>query len=180
MEEICTGCNLAKYEIIQRFFEENHKSLDFLRLHGVLPRTVDCLKCGHACTYNPERQSWQCNQKISVPEKEEKRRACGYVVSDYKGTILENCEFPAWILLLFINLSLKKHFPQSEVDENLELSPETSEKWRSFCSKVKNKINKDGKDPKVRLHQFLLEVARLYPPGPPPASASDSDPGDRD
>jgi len=51
-------------------------------------QSVDCLKCGHASTYRSERHSWHCNQKIRVLKRGKKSRACGYMVSDYRGIFI--------------------------------------------------------------------------------------------
>jgi hypothetical protein len=42
----CTGCNLKYIAIIKDFFVNSEKTIMFLIVHEVLPKNINCDKCG--------------------------------------------------------------------------------------------------------------------------------------
>ena len=135
MNSLCEGCHVTEFEAIVKFFNNNEEALVFLRKHGVLPNTVTCPTCDKPCVLRKDRPTWQCNSKVSVP-KTRKRKNCGFATPDYKGTFVEQCHFPVWKLVLFVNSWLRKRFTHEHVAQNLNLSTQTTVNWRSYCSEV--------------------------------------------
>ena len=138
--QLCQSCELDYFYVIARYhgvaFPGHEKfALQFFREHGVLPLSVECPNCKKDLVYREDRHQWYCNTSVRVP-RVKKRRRCGYVVSDFKGSFLDGTHLPAWKLLLFANHFVRKIWNHQTVLNSLELSPNTSVDWRSFCSEI--------------------------------------------
>ena len=120
---------------ITAFNRKDSESVSLFRQHGVLPSNVNCEKCGYQCNYRSDVHGWRC-QKTYVLAKTKKRRVCGYSISDYSGTFLQNTHLKPWQVLLFINHFLHHNWDHKTVVENIQISRPTSVDWRSFCSEV--------------------------------------------
>ena len=62
--------------------------------------------------------------------------ACGFSVSDRKGTFLDRIRFSPWKMVLFVNHFLSRYWDHKGEMESLHLSSATSVDWRSFCCEV--------------------------------------------
>lgn len=131
----CGGCFEDYFSCIAQFYKKNHESLEFLRGHGVLPRGVTCGRCGRACLYREDKHEWRCTGSALL-RKTKKRRFCNFAVSDYKGTFMQEVRLPPWKVVLFVNHWLSKNWDHATVIQCLNISQETSVKWRSVCSEV--------------------------------------------
>ena len=137
---LCDSCELDYHFVIAKYhggvFPGHEKfALEFFRQHQVLPLAVKCPNCDSDCVYRADKHQWYCNSSVKVA-KTKRRRRCGFVVSDYKGSFLEGTHLPPWKLLLFINHWLRKVWDHHVVINSLGLSSKTSVDWRSFCSEV--------------------------------------------
>ena len=48
---LCDGCSYNYFKVIAEFYEQESKSISFLRQHGVLPYEVFCKFCDSPCTF---------------------------------------------------------------------------------------------------------------------------------
>ena len=135
VDDACGGCIYSNWEFTANFFQKSTVAADFLRRHGVLPRSVECPNCKLPCKLRQDRHQWYCGRYRALP-KRKRSKQCNFTVSDYKGTFLEGTHLPVWELLLFCNHWLQKVWDHSSVFECLKWSPHTSVDWRSFCSEV--------------------------------------------
>ena len=128
------NCQWNYYQVIVRFWENDEKSVDFLREHGVLPKSVQCPRCDKPCTLRQDTRTWRC-QKLFVENKKKPRR-CTFAVADFHNTFLDNSRLPPWKIILFVNHFLSHLWDHKTVTECLGISPAFSVDWRSFCSEV--------------------------------------------
>ena len=91
----CSFCSFDYYQVIAEFYNNDAKSLAFFRSHSVLPAEIICPHCFSNCNYREDQSVWHC-RKSSVVPKSKKRRFCGFSVSDYKGTFLDNSNIAPW------------------------------------------------------------------------------------
>ena len=134
VQDTCSGSTLSYFQCISKFFEQSSAAKEFLRDHGVLPRSVQCPNCNLPCKLREDRHQWYCGRYRAVGKK--KRKQCDFTVSDYKGTFLEGTHLPVWQLLCFYCHWLQKKWDHQTVIECLKWSQHTSVDWRSFCSEV--------------------------------------------
>lgn len=184
---LCVGCTGNYFSIIAHFYEENKEAISFLREHGVLPQSVKCQKCNSECTLCESTKLWRCGASYTVP-KTKKQRHCDFTVEDRKGTFLQNCSFPEWKVILFVNHWLREKWDHKIAAELLKVSCQTCIEWHSFCSEVTDYwLNNQSSlgDPQttvkdktcvakclfmkahkfdVLVHTFFLQAASLYPP----------------
>ena len=138
--QFCQSCELDYFHIIGKYhgaiFPGHEKlAIDFFRQHKVLPLSVECPKCNSNLVFRPDKHQWYCNSSVRVP-KTKRRRRCGYVVSDFKGSFLDETHLPPWKVLLFVNHWVRKIWDHHTVINSLKISSATSVDWRSFCSEV--------------------------------------------
>lgn len=145
MGDLCEGCAQTYYRNIIAHFENNEASIEFFKAHGVLLKELDCPNCGHKCTLREDQHLFRCHKSFPVPHKK-KRRPCGFSVSSFKGSFLNNSHLEPWQVLCFMNFFCNKTFSHSEARINLQLSNHSTVDWRSFCSEVcENWVeNQDG------------------------------------
>lgn len=134
----CETCDFTYFRAIAEFFEDNKKSLQFLRSHGVLPNNVTCPKCGKACILRKGRNLWRCTHSY-VLQKRRKRYHCNFCVSDFKGSFLDNARIPPWKVLVFVNHFISHLWDHKTTIRCLNISGATSTNWRSFCCEVTDK-----------------------------------------
>ena len=131
--EICSGCELSEYDIIENFHKKNSSAIKFLENHGVLPKEVWCPTCKTKCDFREEKNIFVCRNIIRGKKGKKK---CSYSISKFTGTFMERSKLPAYKIVLFVNIFVRKHFSHDIVIENLQINKSTSVDWRSFCSEV--------------------------------------------
>ena len=80
----CQLYSFSYYSCIVQFFENDEKSMEFLRSHGVLPTTVTCAHCKSLCYFRRDQKIRRCQKRISVPKS--KKTTCRFTISDFKGS----------------------------------------------------------------------------------------------
>ena len=155
----CQSCSFNYYNCIVQFFENDEKSMEFLRSHGVLPTTVTCPHCKSLCTYRKDQKTWRCRKRISVPKS--KKTTCSFTISDFKGSFLHNTNIPPWKIVLFVNHYLSHVWDHRVMLECLNISSRTSVDWRSFCSEVtdawfQNQDSIGGEGVEVEIGETLI------------------------
>ena len=132
---LCEGCNFSEYQIVALCYNNNVTSIDFFRKHGVLPISNKCPRCNGDLKLSEKTHMWRCSASLKQLNSN-KRNRCGFKISDFNGSFLENSKLQQWQILLFINGWLKKKWNHSDIRDNLKISQKTSVDWRSFCSEV--------------------------------------------
>ena len=132
---MCDGCSYNYFKVIAEFYEQESKSISFLRQHGVLPYKVFCKFCDSPCTFREDKRIWRCRKSTVIP-KTKKRRYCNFSASDQKGTFLHNCYIPVWKILIFINHFLSHLWDHKTIQTCLGLSSRIIVDWRVFCAEV--------------------------------------------
>ena len=133
--ELCSGCDTTEYELVEKCYKKDTAAIHVLRSHGVLPMSSKCPRCERDLRYYEQETMWRCTGSAKIPDSN-KRKKCGYKISNYTGTFLENVRLAPWQVLLFSNSWVRKTFTHADATENLEMSRKTSIDWRSFCSEV--------------------------------------------
>ena len=164
----CDKCSFDYFQVIAEFYNNDAKSLSFLRSHSVLPSEIICPHCSSQCNYREDQRIWRC-RKSSVIPKTKKRRYCDFSVSDSKGTFLDHSYIAPWKVLLFINHFLSHLWDHRTVLSCLNISSKTSVDWRSFCSEVcynwfLNQEQIDGEGVEVEIDETQF-VRRKYERG---------------
>ena len=95
----CDKCSFDYFQVIAEFYNNDAKSLSFLRSHSVSPSEIICPHCSSQCSYREDQRVWRC-RKSSVIPKTKKRRYCDFSVSDSKGTFLDHSYIAPWKVLL--------------------------------------------------------------------------------
>ena len=62
--EICSGCELSEYDIIENFHKKNSSAIKFLENHGVLPKELWCPTCKTKCDFREEKNIFVCRNII--------------------------------------------------------------------------------------------------------------------
>ena len=52
---VCNVCTYNYYDFVVNFHSKDNLRIDFLRLHSVLPKTVECTNCKLLCQLRLER-----------------------------------------------------------------------------------------------------------------------------
>lgn len=130
----CTSCELSLYNGIHHYLGNDSAAIEFFRQHRVLPRRIDCPSCNSACTLREDTNIYRCRKILR--QHRQRPKECGYSVSMYKNTFLDNCKLPPWKVLLYVNHFLTDLWSHKVIMENLNISLTTSIDWRSFCSEV--------------------------------------------
>lgn len=131
----CDGCEYNYFKTIADFYENDDKSILFLRSHGVLPSTVICPNCGSACLYREDQKLWCCTHAYYLP-KTRKRRYCNFSVADIEGSLLDKALIPPWKIILFVNHFISHLWDYKTVINCLDISTSTSVDWWSICCQV--------------------------------------------
>lgn len=132
MGDGCLECSPVYYEVFANCFRNNEASVKLFQAHGVLSEELTCPNCGNKCTLWEDKHLFCCYDTYCLP-KTKKRLRCGYSVSLFKGSFLDNAHIEVWKILCFINLFCHKHFAHSLAQKNLSIGARASIDWRSFC-----------------------------------------------
>ena len=116
----CDKCSFDYFQVIPEFYNNDAKSLAFLRSHSVLPSEIICPHCSQ-CNYREDQRVRRC-RKSSVIPKTKKQRYCDFSVSDSKGTFLDHSYIASWKVLLFINQFLSHLWDHRTVVSCLNIS----------------------------------------------------------
>lgn len=130
---MCGGCSLTEWEVYHKYLKNDEETFKIFRRHGVLPCAVKCPRCRSSCKFR-NNHTWLCGKTIKTL-KRKKHRACGFSISDYTGTFLEQIHIAPWKILCFINCWLHRFSLQTVMD-NLNISSTTAVNWRLYCSQV--------------------------------------------
>ncbi|CAI9724867.1 Hypothetical predicted protein [Octopus vulgaris] len=77
---------------------------------------------------------WRCRKMVR--RRRQAKRECGYSISTFKNTFLEQLRLPPSQFLAFVNHFLQPSWSINSVMENLELTRKTSRDWLSLCAEV--------------------------------------------
>ena len=157
-EPLCKTCSFDYYKSIFEFYNNDEKSVNFLRCHGILPSAVSCPRCLCKCKLEKYNSRWRCYKKKGGP--------CNFSVSDNNGSFLANVRIPPWKLVLFVNDFLSNLWDQKTLTENLNLSTSSYLHWRALCCEViddwfSNQESIGGEGIEVEINETLVFQRRI-------------------
>ena len=79
VQDTCSGCSLSYFRCISKYFEQSSAANEFLRDHGVLPKSAQCPNCNSPCKLREDRHQWYCGRYRALGKK--KRKQCHFTVS---------------------------------------------------------------------------------------------------
>ena len=65
--DLCGGCETSEYELVALCYENNEKTIDIFRKHGVLAISPKCPKCNGDLKLSQDKHMWRCSTSFREP-----------------------------------------------------------------------------------------------------------------